>query len=242
MITSASSPLMLGFFFNRRRHYPRVHDKVSFFPTCSEGSKLKSQAPPHPFDESLSFLGLADETVFYIKGVSNGFLQEFDPMTYYICNPITKNRIALPKPSMTYTVVPTELNSPSPSVVINEQGVVHWMALTEAIYHCILVYDPRQEFLQLVELPGEKRCFYFLGLSDGLTLYARHDRHELEIFVLQERYDYTKEWSIIHKDSIEHKTLYENVHWNNNLRIRGFHPLNPLVLFLTVEISSSCLM
>ncbi|KAL5728356.1 hypothetical protein ACHQM5_001449 [Ranunculus cassubicifolius] len=112
------SPLMLGFFFHGahgNQSYNVGEDKVHFLPTCLEGSKLKSQnkswgAPslPDKFDESLCFL--CDGNVFIVAS-SNGFLlcclEEYFPTSYYVCNPITKEWVSLPKSKMTSRYVPT---------------------------------------------------------------------------------------------------------------------------------------
>ncbi|KAF5203157.1 hypothetical protein FRX31_007250 [Thalictrum thalictroides] len=118
------SSLMLGFFYQPFvfSGEDTTRPQIKFIPCSSVAEKLMMNEVDHqnacgvlPFDESLSFLLLAETNNnveyddimkgVYIDASSNGFLlcrrePEFGLcyFHYYICNPVTKQWVSLPRP------------------------------------------------------------------------------------------------------------------------------------------------
>lgn len=102
--TITTATRLLGFFCNKIRP-KQAYPFVDFFPTPAEGTELNGEeetlvAPP--LDHSLQFTG---HQSFNIVSSSNGFLlcslEEFNPMSYFVCNPVTKQYFRLPSPNFT---------------------------------------------------------------------------------------------------------------------------------------------
>ncbi|KAF5183972.1 hypothetical protein FRX31_026440 [Thalictrum thalictroides] len=126
-----------------------------------------------------------------------------------------------------------ELRNPN-SVVMEEEGVVHWFASTEALQRAVVVFDQRKKCLQLVALPEEVRgCDGFSG-SDGRIFCAGFNRNklELDLWELKKRDDLRNEWSLLFRVDKMPTEMYPQ-----GFRILCVHPLNPLVLFITFGIT-----
>ncbi|KAL5723449.1 hypothetical protein ACHQM5_006851 [Ranunculus cassubicifolius] len=102
-------PWLVGFFCTKKLCCDQdnnVPNNLRFLPTSTQGRRIFNPLEEterlqlvSPEDESLSFLGHVSP---HILGSSNGLLlcskEEFFPKTYFVCNPINKQWMALPIP------------------------------------------------------------------------------------------------------------------------------------------------
>ncbi|PIA40017.1 hypothetical protein AQUCO_02500026v1 [Aquilegia coerulea] len=315
--TGYDDQVFKGFFLSKVSEYDG-EEPVRFLPTSSDGrslSVLKKRKRHHnddadrntyladeddvvtfPVDASLSFLG---HDIVHVVGSSNGFLlttlERRYPVTYMICNPLTKQHIVLPQPNLTpqfvvhgftcdaaltnykvvralcfkalrYTTALTleifssdlphwrQFNSTCSvpffldlslrfSAIINE-GVTYLPAFLEKQTTVrpdpyILISDQSKEIVQVLEAPpseDDASLRYYFGMSGGLTVYGYLELDQLKIWLLNDKGNGKREWSLQHKVSLKSKVVNyvecAKDAYQGHIDLIAFHPVNPQVFFL----------
>ncbi|PIA53197.1 hypothetical protein AQUCO_00900053v1 [Aquilegia coerulea] len=95
--------------------------------------------------------------------------------------------------------------------------------------------------MQLIEVPPTKNptiCHLF-GMFSGIVHYARHELGQFEIWILNEKEDCTKNWSLKHKVGIEitsekYPELCQNPNRTSLVKFEAFHLMNPRFIFLSI--------
>ncbi|KAF5207823.1 Pentatricopeptide repeat-containing protein [Thalictrum thalictroides] len=104
---------------------------------------------------------------------------------------------------------------------------------------CILVFDQSKEMLQVMETPPREDDFdscQFFGMSDGLIVYGYYELHQLIIWLLNDKGDGKREWSLKHKVNL--KSTVENYlecakdARDGYIKLMAFHPANTEVFYL----------
>ncbi|KAF5198201.1 hypothetical protein FRX31_012212, partial [Thalictrum thalictroides] len=104
---------------------------------------------------------------------------------------------------------------------------------------CIVVIDQSKEMLQVMETPPREDDFdscQFFGMSDGLIVYGYYELHQLIIWLLNDKGDGKREWSLKHKvnlkNNVENYLECAKDTRNGYIRLIAFHPANTEVFFL----------